>query len=346
MMHLKTFEKEDIFPFDPIFFQDQIDRLIEGTIPFFFRLIRKQVFFHLFFVFLGGVEIVLLLFFAADLLKSSLLAAACAALFLTFFSYFTLRLYMQAKRPALFETIESHFIQKCSDLIDFRGDLPEHRFALAEACTKFAIALQGTQEKVWGVPSQRLDVLKSTLESFSFWWHWHDVHVMRERLLLAAVKEHLVLVKMEPIDLQVHAALANAYVTLSSIYLNPHAEGGDEERTIPHEMYRKELEKQFRLTAKRAIEEFKIINDVAPDDPWVHLQLAYSYHDLGMPEEEIQEYEALMALLSDDEEILFKLGQLYFQQGHNAKGLKIYETLKNIHPLKADQLIQDYGGIF
>jgi tetratricopeptide (TPR) repeat protein len=104
------------------------------------------------------------------------------------------------------------------------------------------------------------------------------------------------------------------------------------------------LEKKFRQASERAIEEFKIISDYAPNDPWVHLQLAYSYRDLNMPLEEIQAYETILRINPTDKEALFKLGTLYFQQGMNAKGLQVYEELKRANFSKVENLIKYYGN--
>jgi tetratricopeptide (TPR) repeat protein len=76
----------------------------------------------------------------------------------------------------------------------------------------------------------------------------------------------------------------------------------------------------------------------------VHAQLAYSYHDLKMPQEEIKEYETLLTLIPGDHEIIFKLGMLYFQQGLNAQGLRMYDQLKRTHFKKAEDLIKFYGA--
>jgi len=341
-MTMTTLEKEDVFPFDSIFFSDQVDRVIEHTLPVFYRMIRWHVVFYLGFLFVGGIEAILILFFLTELVKSSLLAVSLAGLFFTFFSYFILRLYLQNQKPEQFQTVLDQYAQACQELINFREDVVEHHIALATAFTKFSTLLHGKEERVWKTP-RWLDLLRPSMESFSFWWHWHDIHHMRERLQLNAVDEYLQVVKMEPTDLEVHAALANAYVTLSGLYINPHHENGLEAKRIPHEGYRKQLVERFRFTAERAIEEFKILNDYAPDDPWVHVQLAYSYRDLGLPKEEIQEHEIVLSLCPDDLDTLFRLGVLYFEQGYNAKGLEIYEELKGIHFKKAEQLIAHYS---
>jgi len=49
-------------------------------------------------------------------------------------------------------------------------------------------------------------------------------------------------------------------------------------------------------------------------------------------------------LLPDDDEILYKLGTLYFQEGENAKGLAIYESLLERDLGKAQALVQHYGS--
>jgi tetratricopeptide (TPR) repeat protein len=151
------------------------------------------------------------------------------------------------------------------------------------------------------------------------------------------VEEHLQLVRREPTSLEVHTALANSYVMLSSLYAIQ-----DEDRHATPEIL-EELRGKFRIAAERAIEEFKILNDYAPNDPWIHTQLAYSYHDLQMPESEIREYEIILKLRPDDRDTLFRLGRLSFQLGMNAKGLKVYEGLQRYGDKRADDLISYYG---
>ena len=133
---------------------------------------------------------------------------------------------------------------------------------------------------------------------------------------------------------------------LSGLYVDPRKlDGYDEENAIPSKKYDEKFEKKFRMTAEKAIEEFKILSQYAPNDPWIHAQLAYSYHDLQMPLEEIQQYETIQKLNPDDKDNLYKLGVLYFQQGMNAKGLKVYEELKKAHYKKAENLIKHYGNL-
>ena len=60
-------------------------------------------------------------------------------------------------------------------------------------------------------------------------------------------------------------------------------------------------------------------------------------------QQEIKEYESILQLCPSDNDTLFKLGVLYFQQGFNSKGLKVYEALKQHDGQKAEQLINFYG---
>lgn len=337
-------EGEGFFQLNNHFYNEQINKIIEPLLPQFCRLMKSYVSFNMFFLTIGFIEFILLVIFFTFLAQSSILAISLAFVFLTFFSYFILRLYFQTKKPEQFKDLKDRYIKACKSLLHYQEGVPEHHVALAKACCKLADSLHGKEYSLYK-PPEWLDILTPTLERFSCWWHWQDVHHMKEVLLLASVHEHIKLIKCEPTNLEVHAALANAYVMLSGLYVDPRKiDGVDEERWIPSDKFTGALDQKFRSTAERAIEEFKILKEYAPNDPWVHAQLAYSYHDLQMPEEEIREYEAILKLNPDDRETLFKLGVLYFQQGHNAQGLRIYEDLKKSNFKKAEQLIKYYGA--
>lgn len=317
--------------FDPIFFE-------------FDGIMQRYVAFNLFFLGICAIEIVLLVSFFAFLVHSLILAISLAGLFFTFFAYFTLRIYFQTKKPEQLNVIKGRYLGMCRALISYPEGTEEHYIAMANACGKLANRLHAREYNYYRLPKW-LSYFSPLMERFSCWWHWEDIHSMKEMLLEEAVNEHIKFVKSQPTSLEAHAALANAYVMLSGLYINPKKlDGYDEELWIPAEKYSEEFEKKFRFTAERAIEEFKILSEYAPDDPWVHSQLAYSYHDLQMPLEEIREYETIQKLVSDDKDNLYKLGALYFQQGMNAKGLRVYEELKKSNYNKADGLIKQYGS--
>lgn len=331
-------------PFDKTQTLNHVTRLWEGTLARLTNLIRFQLLFNLAFLLLATLEIALFLSFFALLSQSTLLAFTLAIFFLTLFSYFVLRLYVQTKRPEQLLDLCEEYLRRCREIIRYQEGIPEHHIALANAAHKFAANLHEREYHFFS-PPPFLKPLAPTLEKFSCFCYWKDLHRLKELLLLTSVEEHLKVVQCEPTNLEVHAALANAYVMLSSLYADPRKyHDYDEERWVPPERTSEEMQAKFRTIAQRAIEEFKILNDYAPDDPWVHVQLAYSYHDLQMPIEEISEYEIVLKLRPNDPDTLFKLGMLYFQQGMNAKGLSIYEMLRHAHHKKAESLIKFYGS--
>lgn len=326
-------------------YQHHLSTIIEPIVTQFGQILKTYVRFNVLFFGLITSEILFFVIFFPFLAQSFVVALSLAAIFLTTFSYLTLRLYLQTKIPDQFQELKKRYVEACKKTLKFQEGIPEHHMALANACCKLAAALQGKEYRYYPPPHWVPPFLNTFMEKFSCWWHWYDLHKMKEILLLFSIEEHIKLVKNEPTSLELHAALANAYVTLSGLYVDPRKiEGYDDDRWIPHRDYETILKKKFRATAERAIEEFKILNAYAPNDPWVHAQLAYSYHDLQMPEEEIKEYETILRLKPDDQSTLFKLGVLYFQQGRNAQGLKVYEELKNSHYQNVETLIQYYGA--
>jgi tetratricopeptide (TPR) repeat protein len=290
------------------------------------------------------IEVVILAVFFVTLAQSLVLALSLSVVFFTFFAYFTLRIYFQTKKPEQFQEIKDRYLAACKDLLGYQEGHEEHYNALANACCKFANRLHAREYNYYSPPSWGA-FLAPVMERLSCWWHWQDVYFMKEKMLEEAVGEHIKCVKNQPTSMEAHASLANAYVMLSGIYIDPRKlEGYDEDRWIPKGKYTDRFDNKFRYTAERAIEEFQILSEYAPDDPWVHSQLAYSYHDLQMPLEEIKEYETIQKLIPSDKDNLYKLGMLYFQQGMNAKGLRVYEELKRAHYINAESLINYYGS--
>jgi len=329
---------------DKATYHEQINKVFDPILAEFDSIIRRFLIFNIFFCSLCLAEVILLAFFFTLLAQSLILAVSLAGIFFTFFAYFTLRVYFQTRKPEQLKELKGRYLNACSVLLSYQEGVAEHYIALANACCKLANRLHGKEYNYYH-PPRWLSFLSPLLERLSCWSHWREVHFMKELLLHEAVSEHIKRVKCQPTSLEAHASLANAYVMLSGLYIDPRKmEGYDDDRWISSDKFTEEFEEKFRMTAERAIEEFKILSEYAPDDPWVHCQLAYSYHDLQMPLEEIREYETIQRLIPDDKDNLYKLGMLYFQQGLNAKGLRVYEELKKAHYKKAESLIKYYGS--
>ena len=334
--------KERRFSFDPALFQEKLQNYCSEAIAQFKRITRYYAIFHMAFFGLAISLLFCFLLFFSFFTQSAMLAFFLAALFLTGFSYFVLLFYFQAKKPEQLTQLRNTFVDSCLSSLPYSKDSPESHVAISYALSHLAALLHRQEYNYYPLPTQFKN-LSPLIEKFSVWTHWKDLHQMKEMLLLLSIHEHICLVKAHPTDLEAHAALAVKYIDLSRIYKDPKDQDG-EPIWIPADYSTAQMKDKFRLAAERAIEEFIILNDYVPNDPWVHAQLASLYHNLGRFELEIQEYETLLRISPHDKEVLFRLGVLYFQQGHNAKGLKIYEQLQRTKEGKSEELISFYDA--
>lgn len=315
-------------------------------LPEFDQMLRRYVFFNLLFVAVSVIEFTLIVIFFPFLMNSSLLAFGLALFFFTIFSFWMFRMYHQTAKEMKFKEIKDRVLNHYKNTIHYQEGVPHCHLSLAAFCRKVSDSLASKETTLYRAP-KFLAAAKSLLEQFSCWWHWEEIYQMRELFLKESVKEHIKVIRCAPTSFEVHTALANAYILLASLYTGPRQllkryQFG----WIFPEASLINFDHKFKESSKKAIEEFKILKEFSPNDPWVHLQLAYSYHDLEMLTEEIAEYESVLKSTPEDSDLLFRLGSLYFKINQNGKGLKVYEELKKINPKKAETLIALYGGDF
>lgn len=269
--------------------------------------------------------------------RSLLLAVSLTTIIISVFSFAVLRLYFQAQKPEQYQSLREHFNQECLALLP-KILLPRERsLSLANAAFKMSSQL-ANQEFFLFYHSAKFPTISRLAKKASSFIVFRDVLLIRELFLLLSVEEHIHVVKKYPTDLEVHASLAHAYLALSRLYQdNTHKFKTDSPGF-------EALKIKFSRSVYSAIEEFTIIDHYAPNDPWVHAQLASCYHALEDFENELKEYERILDLCPQDREIMHRLGILYFKLGKNAKGLEIYETLKKAHHSKANELINFYDA--
>ncbi|MGE3954082.1 MAG: hypothetical protein AB7F31_02650 [Parachlamydiales bacterium] len=337
-------EQAPLFTFDTLSYKEKIGRLCELVRPRFRKMLRRYALFHLIaWIVLAGEGLSLAtLFFLSP--KSHLAAYGLGLILLSLFSYLALRLYLQGRKPDQFEALRDLYLQSCKGMIHYQEGLADHHLALAGAACKLADGL-GFRRLATYPPVRSLRRPLPFWERLLFLAYCRETLQMRTLLLQAAIDEYIKLVRIEPTHLEVHAALANAYVMLSSLYLDPKkAREMGQEETLPRRAYGEEERAAYRQAAQMAVEEFKILEAYAPNDPWVYTQLAYCYHDLRETDKEIAAYERILELCPDDLETLFKLGIRYFQRGETAKGLKVYQQLKGERYSRAESLLAFYGA--
>jgi len=315
--------------FDDSYFQHHLPQIYRTVLKDFRKIVQSFVFFHVFFLAMIGAEIV---FFLPFIGISAMAALGLGTLFLTCFSYLVLHFYFQARKPERLLQLREIFLQSCRRHIAVPPGETQYHLSIAEALIKLAAYLEDF-EKNFHRPPVFLQIFNPIFIRMSSYCYWKDVFKLKKLLFTAAIEEHLKQIRMTPTDLEVHASLATTYVAQSKIY----------RLSLRNRKDQLLFEENFRSAARLAIEEFRILNHYAPNDPWVHEQLAQGYHELDMPEEELREVEILLKVRPQDKDTLFRLGQLYFLQGMNAKGLQIYEDLKQSNFKKAEDLIASYG---
>ncbi len=340
---LKEKTHQTRFIFNPSVFDEQVIRFAGESKREFLLVTRTYALFHMGFLALGLIELFALLLFFPFFAKSSLVAFTLAVVFLTAFTYFVLRFYFQAKKPEQFLQVKEGFLNACKTSLPLDPSTKEYSLALGRCLLRFVQALDGQEHQYYPLPKS-FQTLAPLMEKFSLWCHWRDVHQMKELLFLDCIQEEMRLVKSHPTDLESHAALANAYVALYRLYLDPRKLGKKLYSFVAREYASPEIAKKFQTAAERALEEFKILHYYAPSDLWVHSQLAAVYHDLGYLDKEIAEYEALLRIAPKDRDLLFRLGISYFKQGKNGEGLRIYDQLRQAKDPKGDELISFYDS--
>ncbi len=325
-------------------FKDQTDRFCTEALDDFKQVTRQYALFHITFFCIGVIELAAFVLFFSFLTKTTIFAFSLAGLFLSVFTYFVLLFYFQAKKPQQLLDVRSRFLQACKASMPFPPGSPGYHLAISDSLQRMLTTLHRQEYSYYSLPAY-FETLSPLMQKFSVWTHWKDLHQMKELLLLLIIKEKIELVKLKPTDLEAHAHLADAYLALSRLYMDPRKLYLNEEHLwVSPEYSSSEMLEKFHKTSLRAIEEYRILDSYVPNDPWVHAQLAGIYRALDRPQEEMREYEAILKVSSSDREVLLRLGILYFEHGFSAQALRLYEALKQNNDPQAEELIACYGS--
>ncbi len=254
----------------------------------------------------------------------SLVALSISLVLLTIFAYLICIFHFQTKKPTQFMDLRTHFIYRCKEKLPKNLVSSEYHLSMANAAYKMASNISKNFQN-YMLPVHRNDSMNKLISSITNLYHRKDIIKMKEGLFLFSIREHINLIKQVPTNLEAHASLANAYIALSKVYKG---EAG--------------AEKSYISTVNKAIQEYKILDHLAPNDPWVHAQLASCNHDIKNYNEEINQYEKVLKLCPEDKQVIFRLGILCFQQGKTARGLELYEMLKKGNFSRAEELIEFY----
>ncbi len=308
----------------------------------FRSILTSYALFHLTFALLAVTQLALVIGLLLTTPTSSIFAISTASLLLTICSHLIITYYFQGKKPIQFRELETNFYHACVRSIPV--DIPEDDYHLSLAHSMFQLATYIGQKQVYSLSFKPFTFLEGIFIVIGYHLHFKDLLIMQELLMHRSIEEHVELIKKNPIDLAVHTSLANAFTALAKIYQKPTTLPFDETALVDKRFDKESIKEKFKVATNRAIEELKILDDLAPNDPWVHAQLASCYHHLNLFEEETREYEILINIRPHDKEILYRLGILYFRLGKNAKGLTIYRSLMDIDAKDAAHLISHYNA--
>ncbi|NGX39777.1 MAG: hypothetical protein KR126chlam1_01110 [Chlamydiae bacterium] len=338
-----TSRRDSCVVFNTAAFQEKIETLAAPFIRRFSRINRGFVLFHTIFITTISLELLLFGLFFSSFVQSTMMAFWLAGIFLTVFSYMVLLFYLQGRRPEKWMILRDEYIEASQSCIPFRIGSLEYHCCITEAIVHLISQLE--------IPSvqnryiQASETLCYLVEKFRIWTRWKDILKLKEMLLFTSIQEHIRLIKSDPADLEAHASLASNYVALATLYQDPKKLALNEELCwAPLEYDSEEMKGKFEVALEKALEEYHIIDEYAPSDPWVHAQRASLYKELGKYDLEQKEYEIILQLDPENAEILLRLGKLYFRKGENAKGLKIYDTLKRLNGGKAGEVITHYDS--
>ncbi|MDN3507348.1 MAG: hypothetical protein P0S94_00335, partial [Simkaniaceae bacterium] len=256
--HHLQFEEEEAH------FQKIIDLNCMSALRHFKKIVRTYVVFHMTSCFVFLSELILLCSFLGLEHRRGPLAIVIAGIVLTLFTYLVLFFYFQAKKPEQFQQLKNWYILMCKKSIPDDVVPSLYHLSLANAAYRFAHYLKEKDFHCYIIHSP-FPLLNNLFRQVSHLLHNGDLTKMKELLLLIAIEEHVALMKHAPTDLEVHASLANAYIALAQVYRPEHV--------ILDEM-EKEAQLKYHAAIDQAIEEYRIIDTYAPNDPWVHAQLA------------------------------------------------------------------------
>lgn len=304
------------------------EKIIESVLDQLRRLVKSYKLFSIIFIFALTVEIMLLIFFFPFLVKSALFAITLAALLITVFSFYTLRNYQKSEKEEALKSLSQKYIKGILSLYPHVKMPTEMKRLGAQACLELTDVLNEKRNlpaplprwipEKWAPYFAKVPFISCLSDSRE------ELSQFQRILLVQAAEEFAGQIRFNPCSIEAHAALASTYLKIASLAV-----------------YFKDPSQEQKAQSK-AIEEFKILSDLNPQDLGVLNQLATCYKEMNDIPKEIEILEKIRSLAPYQAENLLRLGQLYFIQSESAKGFRIYEILKSVDLTKSDHLMASY----
>jgi hypothetical protein len=310
----------------------------------FKAILHQSAFLHLSFCLFILSQILLTAFLYVSSSKSLYTPIAFALLFLTISSYLLIAYYQKNRKLDNMEKIAKDFVHYCS--LHLSKNIIEREklhLAISESVRDLAEALH-TQELFY-LNIHPFKFSKSHIISHFLYFHYNDILYLQEKLLDICLDQHSKILEDSAVSLQFHSSLSKTYATLANCYKKPHGKHLEKAFNYSNFTKFKELLERHSKYYTLAEEELLIILEISENETWAHLDLAALYSQFGETEKEMGQYEILIDQISDDKEILYKLGILYFLHLKTSKGLKIYSKLRKLDALYAKNLLSHYNSL-
>jgi hypothetical protein len=267
--------------------------------------------------------------------KSPYVAGLLFSWILTLFSYLILLFYYQAKKPQDFQDLRRFFIQACRKEIEEHKPNQEEHLFLAKAAESLTGKLSKNQFYL-----QNLGTISSIIRLMKF----KDVEKMQELLMYASIQEHIEKIKKDPLNSTTHLSLAKSYLGMYRLYQSPLKEPLSRYWVVRKIIQTEKRQKRVDASLLLAMEELKIGLASNADEPWALLELANCYEALGDKKQELETLIRYLSLRPFDENLLLRVGKIYFFLGMTSQGLEIFSTLKNINVHLSFELIDSYNA--
>ncbi|NBO24413.1 MAG: hypothetical protein EBU93_04160 [Chlamydiae bacterium] len=298
----------------------------------FYKFIESYQYFHVFSYFFLFTLLILTILLSNIAPKSIPHGISIAASIVSLFSYLTIRQFIEAKKYSqIAQLIESTYRQNFSDEKSYSSlEIDQfykhlHTMLIYQAKEKFFSKLS----------SNFFDKLKM---GAYYKFYLFTLNLLNQERLLQLLK----LIERSPNDLRFHTEYTNALLDRIEQNTLPEKYRGLFLSSHLKKLETDELKKRIKKLYLVTLEELKILNQLAPFDPWTHAKMAECYHGLGEHNQELQTVEILKKLRPQDKEIIFKLGELYFINKRYFEGIQIFEELLPLDRSLCEQLMAHY----
>jgi hypothetical protein len=310
----------------------------------FKNLFHKSAFLHLTFSLFILSQFFLSGFLYLTGAKSLYTPIAFSLLFLTISSYALIAYYQKNRKLDSMEKIAKDFLHYCTlHLSKNIEDREKLHLAIAESIRDFAQALHN--QELFYLNIYPFKFSKNHIISYFLYFHYNDILYLQEKLLDICLDLHSKVLEDCACSLQFHSSLSKTYTALSNCYKKPSGRHLEKAFKFSNFTKFKELMERQINYYTLAEEELFIVCELSQNETWTHLDLASFYAQFDQTEKEMKQYEILIDQISDDKEVMYKLGILYFKHLKTSKGLKIYSKLRKLDALYAKNLLSHYNAL-